>query len=377
MSPVRDAREDRLTEIWAAVFDSDHCAGFARHVVVDWLSRAARDPSVADDGRRRFGELAEILQQDGDWRCHVETQVPATLEEERRRPNLELTFTGPSSVSIWVEVKNGTAPHDGQLGAYCRIQRHQGLSHAAVVLVAPRGDLALFDPDELPSEVPRRTWEETARCIRTFARDGDSAVRRFLLDELWTYMQEEQLTDPERLTAAHVAALEGYPDARRALERLCDVAAERLGQMWGGGVGVGGRGTYPQRGDPRQYWWPHQPDDAGPLAAPLWWWDWKLLMDGTDILRDGEHRPAVFVGATGRTGAIGSLDDGVRQSLQNAGFDLLGPGVANGSQDYVVKHEYLGGQLVGEGPLGEQAETLARWLDGWFRKLQDAVRAGR
>lgn len=136
VSPVRDAREDRLTEIWAAIFNSDHCAGFARHVALDWLGSAARDASVAD--RHRLRALAKMLGQDGSWRCRVETQVPATLEEERRRPDLELTFTGPASVPIWVEVKNGTAPHNEQLFAYGRIQEHLGLKPAAVLLVAPR-----------------------------------------------------------------------------------------------------------------------------------------------------------------------------------------------------------------------------------------------
>lgn len=183
-------------------------------------------------------------------------------------------------------------------------------------------------------------------------------------------MREEQLTDPDRLTAAHVTALQSYPDARVALERLCDMAADRLRSTWGG---TGERGTYPQRGEPRQYWWGHQPDDVGPLLGPGWWWDWKLLMDSTDILNDGERRPAVFVGVTGGAGAIGRLDDRVRQSVRGAGFELLGMGASNGSQDYIVRHEYLAGELIGDGHLREQAQTLAEWLSRWFQTLDQAL----
>jgi hypothetical protein len=370
VSPLRDAREDRLTEIWAAVLDSCHCAGFARHVTLDWLGSAAADGPVAQ--RDRFRALADVLQQDGPWRCRVETQVPATLDEERRRPDLELTFTGPASVSIWVEVKHGTEPHNRQLFAYRRIQADRGLANAAVLLVAPRNDFASFDPAELPPEVPRLSWERTAESIRTFGPDSGDPVRRFLLGELWSYMREEQLTDPPRLTPTHIAALENYPDARRALERLCDMAAEHVRNTWGG---TGDRGVYPQRGEPRQYWWSHQPDEVGGLLGRDWWWDWKLLMDATDILADGERRPAVFAGVTGAPGAIEGLDDAVRQALSTAGFQLLGMGAANTSQSYVVVHEYLDSRLVGDGELPEQARALAARLDRWFNELRDTLAA--
>lgn len=107
------------------------------------------------------------------------------------------------------------------------------------------------------------------------------------------------------------------------MERLCDLAANHLRTTWGG---TGERDTYPARGEARQYWWSQHPDGIGPLPAANWWWDWKLLMDSTDILKDGERRPAVFVGATSDSGALAGLDDGVKESLAAAGFDLLVPG---------------------------------------------------
>lgn len=367
---MRDAREDRLTEIWAAIFSSPHCRGFARYIALEWLRAAASDESVSD--RERFDTLRDMLAAEDDWRCDVRTQVPVTAEQERRRPDLTLAFSGPrSTITLRIEVKHGTAPHGGQLDAYGKIQAH---GHHAVLLIAPRADYPWFPPEELPATVPCLTWEQTAQDTRMYLADQstDHVITRFLLNDLWTYMCEQGLTDPERLTSVHIQALQHYRGARAALERLGELASARLADTWGGD---GLRGQHPTRGEPRQYWWRHQPEEVEALLSPDWWWDWKLVLNATDVIQNAEPRPAFIAGITGNPGALAQLPDAALDPLESLGFAVFGAQAAGRGWDYVVKHAYLDhdGLLTGTS-LHEQACSLASWLEKAFRDLHAALR---
>jgi hypothetical protein len=48
VSGLRDPRDDRLTEICAAILAAGECQRLARHVVLGWLDAAAGDTRMAD-----------------------------------------------------------------------------------------------------------------------------------------------------------------------------------------------------------------------------------------------------------------------------------------------------------------------------------------
>ena len=80
----------------------------------------------------------------------VSTQIQTLAGGRRRRPDLELVFSGPKGgVTIWVEVKHGTPPHSGQLADYLLAQKERGITRGAVLLVAPRDEYP-FPAAELP-----------------------------------------------------------------------------------------------------------------------------------------------------------------------------------------------------------------------------------
>jgi hypothetical protein len=94
-------------------------------------------------------------------------------------------------------------------------------------------------------------------------------------------MRDEELTDRQRLTPDHIAALENYPDGAQSAGAALRHDRGALRDTWGGS---GERGTYPRRGEPLQYWWTHQPDAASQLLGADWWSDWDA---GFDLLGPG------------------------------------------------------------------------------------------
>lgn len=69
-----DPHEDRLTEVCAAVLASDHCAGLAGHVALDWLTVALKDTRITV--KEPLGEIRDLLADDAAaWACTVRTQL--------------------------------------------------------------------------------------------------------------------------------------------------------------------------------------------------------------------------------------------------------------------------------------------------------------
>lgn len=242
--PHRDSREDRLTEICATLFDSCHLTGLARAVALGWLKHASEQAAVSDPAR--FDDLYKLLASDDlEWSCRVATQVWFTNDDGARRPDLALLFYGPGPnperVSLWVEVKHGTAPQRGQLRAYLEEQRALEMPGAAVLLLAPRADATRFDPKQIPSEVPVLTWEETAQSIASFDANGE--VGEFLKRDLLKYLKEEGLVDPPQLTQAHIGALTNHREALTAVRRMVEIADTYLQKNWNAGLD-----EYPESG---------------------------------------------------------------------------------------------------------------------------------
>lgn len=201
--PVRegvDEHENRLTEVLAAVIGSEACSGLALSLVRAWL-QAAEEQLPEEPVFRRLRERVS----DETFIVLVRTEVPIVVATRERRVDLELKLIpedGPP-LRLWVEVKHGTAPHSRQLWSYRDALKARD-GDGVVLLVAPRMDLARFDQDQIPPDVPRLTWQDTAQVLEHYTRS--SPIERFLVDELCNYLREEGLMDPERVSPEHLIA---------------------------------------------------------------------------------------------------------------------------------------------------------------------------
>ncbi len=374
----RDAREDRLTEVVAAVLDSPSCKGLARHVAMAWLGDA-REHHGAIAKRGRFSRLHDRLADDGQaWNCEIKTQRSLrTMEGQLRRPDLTLRFTAAraQTLTLVIEVKHGSAPHTDQLRAY--VDHHSGTDHAAVLLLAPRSDLAWLEPAQIPAEVARIRWQDTARAIDDWAT-GDP-VAQFLVDELTNYLNEEGLVDPSQITAEDISALIHHQRALDALDRLCELAADDVAQRWAALLETG---AYPTRGQPKERWWsyPARRADDVPLRAQQllehWGWGWQLIYDSSYLFDDGgAWVPRLGAGMTAALGSIQDLTQDEQERLRERGFELLSRGSTRSQNwDYVWRMAELdGGEVLTGGRLDEQAELLACWVVDTFAGLADAL----
>lgn len=362
VSGLRDPREDRLTEICAAIFSTPPCEGLAIHVARGWIGAAASDSRLSSSVRTRFSELDALLKIEGEWSCAVSTQVSFASARGRRRPDLELRLRcGIHELLLWIEVKHGTAPHTRQLKAYAAEQTRRGRP-AAVLLLAPRADYTWFEDTQIPADVPRLTWEQTSRLVATF--QTDDAIAGFLIGDLRAYLNEEGLMDPPRLTPGLVDALINHHAARDALDRICEVAASELTRL---GHGPPEDGHWPQNA-PREFWWSYPKSCARAGAAiPGLEWSWELILDSSDVLKNGRVGvPCLLAGATTRAGGTRRLDADTRAALAEAEFHVLGIGDSNSSEwDFIVRVKPVAewpSLLVGE-DVEAQGLSLANWIN--------------
>ena len=189
-----DEREDRLTEVLAAVLAHPACEDLGWFLAKAWLN-AAFERHLA------CSEAIELLRASFEVRpvpCVVRTQFVVHADGRVRRPDLELRFHAPlgPDVVIWVEVKHGTGPGDKQLCDYVLAQRLLGFERGLVLLLAPRADYSQrwFERHKVPESVPSLTWQETAETLRQYNSADETA--RFLVAELCNYLREERLMGP-------------------------------------------------------------------------------------------------------------------------------------------------------------------------------------
>ena len=283
---------------------------------------AGRRPSTATRRSSWAGQA--------EWTCSARTQRVIRTDNDRRRLDLELLFQrqdGGSSRSerilLWIEIKHGSEPRDDQLAAYLKLMKARSFKNAAVLLLAPRSDYPSFEVAQMPSEVPRLTWEETGRIISSFATTDP--VSHFLVDELVAYLREEALMDPPELTREHLVAFQHYEDGMRALLRVCELAEARVSELW---ANHEEKGTWPEKRKPRDYWWNYGPDNYEgtiSISCPTdWAVSWELLTDSAELLLDGKPGVPVFlVGLAGPAGGIATMAESTRAKLQDAGFRVL------------------------------------------------------
>ena len=374
-SPGRDPREDRLTEVLAAVFDSPHAKGLACHVGSHWLTGDETANTRGGDRLQRLGALLRAGQ--AEWTCSARTQRVIRTDNDRRRLDLELLFQrqdGGSSRSerilLWIEIKHGSEPRDDQLAAYLKLMKARSFKNAAVLLLAPRSDYPSFEVAQMPSEVPRLTWEETGRIISSFATTDP--VSHFLVDELVAYLREEALMDPPELTREHLAAFQHYEDGMRALLRVCELAEARVSELW---ANHEEKGTWPEKRKPRDYWWNYGPDNYEgtiSISCPTdWAVSWELLTDSAELLLDGKPGVPVFlVGLAGPAGGIATMAESTRAKLQDAGFRVLPLDETRSTKsEYVYRVQYPN-ELFSGGDLASEADVLANWITTSFADLE-------
>lgn len=375
VSGLRDPREDRLTEICAALFESERCPGLAVHVALGWLKQAVGTAGHA----QRFRDLLATLDDPTTWQCRASTQVRYLgIGDEIRRPDLQLHFSredAPEEVLLWVEVKHGTPPHDRQLQAYLDELARRALRHSAVLLVAPRADYRTFadiNAEQIPPEVPRLTWEGTAESLNSYSTADP--VGQFLVADLLAYLKEESLVDPPKLTSDHLVALVQYREAHSAFERLCERASVEVTQRWNS---LTETGSWPEKRNVRERWWTYEGfprDDAPAALGDELSWNWDLLAeDSRDILKDGRAGvPCLLAGATGYRGRLARLPVAVRERLRASDFEVLTADASNSRDyEYLMRVLYLdnAGEVLHGETTADQAIGLSAWIVDAFTVL--------
>jgi hypothetical protein len=221
----RDEREDRLTEIFAAVLRHRECASLAPYLVRGWLEYIAAERTRLP---RECGAalLLNFVPREREP-AFVETQT--AIREDRRRPDMTLDFTTTARrrFMVWVEAKIDAPPAGGQLRAYVnRVNRESARGHGLVILAAPRARYGTFDRRQVPEDVAEIPWEKTAELLHSY--QWHSEREQLLVDELYKYMQEEDLVDPPKLDSDHIRSLELHSDAERAADAVYDAADSYL-----------------------------------------------------------------------------------------------------------------------------------------------------
>ena len=361
-----EQRENRLTEIVAALFESSQCDGLSRAVARGWMGAALRDSQLSHAealaSRRSFQAAQLALANDAaTWACEVQTQVPV-YGHRTGYVDLELRFYSTvaqeDDVRLWVEIKNGIEPHDHQLRLYADEWTKLAVA-GGVLLVAPRADYEPFDSDQLDVRVPRLSWQQTAELFRAY--EGANDVSRFLLAELCEFLIEEGLMDQE-LTPIHHVALAHYRDAVSSLLAACDIASRWVREHWD----APGEQVNWRAGSriPDDRWETHSPWPEGGQDVDwgLWSCGWNLYGDSARLLPDGRRGVPCFIAGL-RKEAEGIDDSEWAQRLRDANFEIW---PRWGHQ--VRRVAYPEEVVVGRG-IEAQGESLGRWIVDAFQRL--------
>jgi len=361
----RNSAEDRLTEILSAVLDHPQCDGLAVKLVTGWLADGA-----AGGGAQavELGRIEELLTQ-GMWHCSTRTQFIIDVDQQHRRPDLELRFSSDAlpEVLVWVEVKHGSEPHTMQLRAYLDAI---GEANAFVVLLAPRLDYLRFESAEIPPDVLQATWQTTAGIIRSMS--GETVVGQFLIDELLAYLREERLIDLERITPEHLVALSYHAEALEALEQAWQIADEYVHAHWAphGPEHVGSR-----YGETWHYYPSHPPDVDTPLSSHEQF-SWSIFHDGAQYFKNGRRGVPRVVAGVGQWDdtALPDIGSEGEDQLRNQKFTILVPkrDVWTGRGVRTWRMAYPDEILAGS-TLVEQGRAVGEWVVEAFKQLHNIL----
>jgi hypothetical protein len=361
-------KENRLTEVLAAVLE--RIPELAWGLACAWTDPAQEHSTPGEVPRETtsgvFAALADLRH------VSVSTQVRTA---SGKQVDLALRFGGSATPSIddvllWVEIKHGAPPHEGQLANYVH-DLPRGVGRGAVVLLAPRASLP-FVRDDVPKDVSQRSWQAVSRHIREYTGKADP-VTRFLLKELHAYMQDENLADPDLLRPEHFVVLAYADAAENALTTICERVSQLVAREWGPAdefAPVSRKGT---RAFGWNYWeaWGLRNDPSGRGEI---WLDWNARKEPAHFEADG--RSLVFIsGLTAndvehltpelpRPERSVSLEAGLRVDGRVVRCKRISDDCERFSQ-VAFPEEVLTGPT-----LDEQAESLARWIVAGFKALR-------
>jgi len=332
-------------------------------------------PQRAGGGERvsATGEAADALSaMPADALRRVRTQVVV----EGGRVDLELWFSPEAdawsdAVVVRVEVKHGSDPHSDQLRTYQRTLPATSGPHA-VVLLASRAKLPYEYGREVPSSVPQRSWQQTARLIAK--QSTEDPVQDWLRDEFCTYLREEQLMDPEALRPEHLTALAYMDEATTSLALVTERASEYLRSA--DALGAPSAEDHAPRapfGIGYSGWW-YEPPGWDTSRWKGAWFDWGTQRSNAAA---GMTSPFMYAGLSIEKPASfetagpdwqSGLERGVRA-------DDVGRGETIAFRAWTTRHEHRlrrvarPQDVLRGATLEEQGDNLARWVEQTFRAL--------
>jgi hypothetical protein len=223
-----------------------------------------------------------------------------------------------------------------------------------VFLLAPRSAYP-FAESEIPDTVPQLRWQDTAAMLRTYQPRTEIAA--FLVNELQSYLKEEGLMDPDRVTPEHLVAFAHHKEAFAALELVCEQADANVAEAW---AHPDADSTGYKAGET---WWVYPASSHEPSVGAGWSFAWHLFEDSTRIFRDGRAgAPRFAAGVSATRGKLSTLTDAAGDELRNAEFELFSKGdLKYGDWDYVWRLAYPEDVLAGPS-LQAQGRSLGRWI---------------
>lgn len=375
-----DPRENRLTEVTAAVLDevNGFAHAFVRHVL-DHEREAVERGGLAQEqagDRARLHLLARELKV---ARVEVNTQVGTAQSgfvdlEVLLRPQVGSPQRG---LLVWVEVKHGADLHGDQLKTYLQDIRLRPVAddvERVVVLLAPRG----WEPkqeDAVPDSVVRAHWQSVGRVAKAALDPAQPAEQNWLLSQYIHYLKEESLSEPEALTAVSALALMEVNRASEAAWGVCEYADTHVQEHWGArGSHRHSTGRTPAPIYGPGYYANYEPHRQGSEAHPGWrggWFEWGLRDTSRMQYLDETPRGAwaFMAGAT-----FVSREDRPTEVAGNEGW--LAGQVAEGFRPFWIDSYRFArlrypDELLNETALEPQGHELGRWIVKAFGELAD------
>ena len=350
--------ENRLTEITAAVLERH--PPLARAFTAALLAQAARNASTA--ARPRIAAARAWLVEHGDT---AEVRIDTQLMRGGRFVDLGLRLKydplrRARDLIVWVEIKRGAGISGDQLSAYLDLIEREPGAVSTVIVLAPRQSPP--SENDVPDAVPVVFWQQVlAECARRLPPQPKGSARALLVQELFSYFQEEGLMPAQPMTTELALSLAVRDAANETVKGLCEIVHERVlaryadGGAKGGGIRQYGTG----------FWAKHTIASSSPAWAGAWL-EWGLRSDSAR--REGRGAYAFVAGVTFHRNANAAGDPQHHDWLAarlDQGFEQV--------TDYWPRlwSYHYPEQLLIASTFEEQADLLA----GWVLERFDAVTA--
>lgn len=369
LAPNQDPRENRLTEVTAAVLERvDGLAHYVMEMVIADARERLDDDESASSRKNLSSTLDDMLErirQLSSPRLRLTTQKTTA---SRKFVDLELCLSPqpgePGDVLLfWIEVKHGAKPGETQLTDYEGDIDKEAAGQRLVVLLAPRQSVP--DLADVPDTIPIVEWQAVADAVRAWSKRPDlGEVDHFLLSDYLCYLREEGLMADELLTTEHTFVMQAHPRAQETIARLMELTDTWIQGNWAA------KTTFKYEEER----WVIYPTAKGGSPVESWRntaFDWGLF---SDQHRDEYRNAWVFAAGAwfhrrGNLDAIKNSNPGWVDQQQSNGFELdkFGRPLFWRLVRYLYPEE-----LLCRTTLDAQVELLGSWVVGSFELLADA-----